>query len=355
MASFNPKGISFDAFVRAMDKVGYIAVDPDALMSAYLTVQDMLSSDANKGPIKTLILDGPPGTGKSYIAECLAALLGGDYIEYNCHPDSSLEDFVKDINIEAPVTAQSGFMTQAPKKEDLYLLGPLLQAIKTSATAPVVLLVDELDKARPAVDALLLTTLNSGRITVMGLGQDGKSAVINANRQNILIVIAKNDERDLHPALLRRGRVIYIDYPHPDVETRIIREQSGIGAEAARSIVTQANKLRRNKSISKPPSLPELVRLAQDFRLMADVALSGNLIKEADGSLTCRVPKEQLNKAFLNGMLAKAEDQHLGRQLLKDKSFGTAFLSAVLRGLGVKEARIRYLQKTSLLAKSAGQ
>ncbi|MBI1362631.1 MAG: AAA domain-containing protein [Proteobacteria bacterium] len=354
MASFNPKGVSFDAFVRAMDAVGYIAVDPDALMSAYLTVQDMAHCDATKGPIKTLILDGPPGTGKSFIAECLAQLLGGDYLEYNCHPDSSFEDFVKDINIEAPVAAQSGYLQSAPTKEDLYLLGPLLQAIKMSATTPVVFLIDELDKARPAVDALLLTTLNSGRITVMGLGQDGKSAVINANRQNILIVIAKNDERDLHPALLRRGRVIYIDYPHPDIETRIIREQAGVGPEAARSIVTQANKLRKNKSISKPPSLPELVRLAQDFRRMADAA-SGNMIKETDGSLTCRVPKEQLNKAFLNGMLAKAEDQHLGRQLLKDKSFGTAFLSAVLRGLGVKDTSIRYLQKSSLLAGSAGK
>jgi len=354
MASFNPKGVAFDAFVRAMDGVGYIAVDPDALMSAYLTVQDMINSDAGKGPIKTLILDGPPGTGKSFIAECLAELLSGDYLEYNCHPDSSFEDFVKDINIEAPVTAQSGFMTQAPKKEDLYLLGPLLQAIKMSQTGPVVFLIDELDKARPAVDALLLTTLNSGRMTVMGLGDDGKSAVVDANRQNILLVIAKNDERDLHPALLRRGRTIYIDYPHPDVETRIIREQAGVGAEAARSIVTQANKLRKNNSISKPPSLPELVRLAQDFRRLADTA-SGNMIKEADGTYTFRVPKEQLNNSFLNGMLAKAEDQHLGRQLLKDKSFGTSFLSAILRGMGVKDTRIRYLQKTSLLAKAAGK
>lgn len=357
MTTFDPKAVTFHQFAQAMRKVGYATTDPQALLAAYFTVQQMLNGKTDRGPVPSIVLDGPPGTGKSYMAECVAWMfqaIGFDaaYIEYNCHPDSSYEDFVKDINIEAPVVAQSGFADRKPKKEDLYIPGPLLQAMLESQKRKVVLLIDELDKARPAVDALLLTALNSGRLTVQGLGDNGELKVIDCNRQNLIVVIAKNDERDLHPALLRRGRVIYIDYPSPEVEMRILKEQAGIGDEAARSIVTQANKLRRRESnIGKPPSLPELVRLARDFALIADQILAKGV--DAEGAYTCTVPKNDLNDAFVSGMLAKQEDQPLGRKLLKDKSFGTAFLSAILRGKGSPNRKIRYLAPSALLGRTA--
>ena len=122
------------------------------------------------------------------------------------------------------------------------------------------------------------------------------------------MVITKNDERDLHPALLRRGRVVYMDYPLPQVETRILTELAGIGKEAASSLVTQANKLRRNKQISKPPSPPELVRLALDFKMLVERNVYTKKGPDGEDRLVCDVPKTVLTQNFINGMLAKKEE-----------------------------------------------
>ena len=344
MTTFNIKSATFPQFTSALDKNGYIPVDLDALYAAYSTLQQMAGSgDDGEDAVPTIILDGPPGAGKSYMAKAIAKTLGAAYLQYSCHPDTSHEEVIRDINIEAPVVAQSGFAEKKYTKDDIYIYGPLYDAVRQSQKGPVVLLIDEIDKARTAIDALLLGFLNDGYLSVQGLGEDNGVERLFAKLENIIVVITKNDERDLHPALLRRGRVVYMDYPEPMVETRILTERAGIGHEAARSLVTQANKLRRNSNISKPPSPPELVRLAEDFKTLVE----RNVRTESDGNggsrLVCDVPREVLNNSFINSMLAKKEEHALGKNLLKDKSFGTALLSAMLRDKGTPQQRIHYL------------
>ena len=72
MTTFDPKAVSFHQFAQAMRKVGYATTDPQALLAAYFTVQQMLNGKADRGPVPSIVLDGPPGTGKSYMAECVA-------------------------------------------------------------------------------------------------------------------------------------------------------------------------------------------------------------------------------------------------------------------------------------------
>lgn len=347
MTNFNIKSATFPQFTAELDRQGYIPVDLDALFSAYETLIQMAESKDDDA-VPTIILDGPPGAGKSYMAKAIAKALGAKFLQYSCHPDTSHEEVIRDINIEAPVVAQSGFAEKKYTKDDIYIYGPLYDAVRLSANGPVVLLIDEIDKARTAIDALLLGFLNDGYLSIQGLGEDNGVKQLFCNLQNIIVVITKNDERDLHPALLRRGRVVYMDYPEKIVETRILVERAGIGHEAARSLVTQANKLRSNPNISKPPSPPELVRLAQDFKVLVERNVRTEKGPDGEDRLVCDVPRDVLNNNFVNSMLAKKEEHALGRKILKDKAFGTALLNAMLRDAGKPQQKIHYRNVDSL-------
>ncbi len=338
MNSFNIKSTSFTSFVSALEAKGYISVDYNALLSTYQTLMQMKSSKQKEDAVATIILDGPPGVGKSYMAKTLALLLDATFLQYNCHPDSSHEEIVRDINIIVPVVAQSGFADKKYTKEDIYIYGQLYDAVRLSAQGPVVLLIDEIDKARTAIDALLLGFLNDGYLSVQGLSGNNGVERLFCNLNNIIVVITKNDERDLHPALLRRGRVVYMDYPTPEIEKQMLIQSANIGSEAAMSLVTQANKLRANGSITKPPSSPELVRLAKDFKMLVT-----HNTHVGDEFITCDIPKPILNQNFLNSMLARKDEHPLGTELLKDKSFGTVLLCAMLRDNGHGDKEVRYL------------
>lgn len=347
MTNFNIKSARFPEFTSSLDALGYKPVDLDALYSTYATLKQMVNSKDGDA-VPTIILDGPPGAGKSYMAKVIAKLVGAAFLQYSCHPDTSIEEVIRDINIEAPVVAQSGFAEKKYTKDDIYIFGPLYDAVRQSKKGPVVLLIDEIDKARTAIDALLLGFLNDGYLSIQGLGEDNGVERLFCNLNNLIVVITKNDERDLHPALLRRGRVVYMDYPLPQVETRILTELAGIGREAAASLVTQANKLRRNPQISKPPSPPELVRVALDFKMLLDANVRAEKGPDGNDRLVCDIPREVLNNNFINGMLAKKEEHALGKKLLKDKSFGTALLGAMLRDAGTPQQKIHYLDVDAL-------
>lgn len=327
----------FPEFIRNMDKAGYLPVDTNALMAAYTTLHRMLRSEEGN-PVSTLILDGPPGVGKTFMPQTFIKLMGGTYLEYNCHPDSTKEELERDLNILIPTLSQSGLLDKKPGIEDMYLAGQLYDAVRLSHEGPVVLVIDELDKARSAVDALLLGFLNSGYISVQGAGKNYGIDRKYADVSNLIVVITKNDERDLHPAMLRRGRVVYMDYPPANVEQRLLTQSTGVGEEAAKAIVTMANKLRRHKNVMKPPSPPELARLAQDFMLLANVNVRKRISADGSEHLECDIPNATLNQSFLNGILAMRDDHDLGRKLLANKSAGKSLFKAVLRGMGYPES-----------------
>lgn len=339
MTTFNPKKPEFKAMVDALKAHGYHPFDLVALTTLHAAVKSVANSEKGD-PVEAVLMDGPPGVGKTYLAQVYAQVWDAKYIEYNCHPDSTSEELVRDINLKPIIEGQAGLLSKQLTKQELYLIGAVYNAVLESQNGPVVLTIDELDKARNAVDALLLGFLNSGYLSLQGEGEDNGVERIYANLNNLVVFITKNDERDLHGALLRRSRVVYTQYPPENIEKQmLISKVNGLGEEAAKSLVTKANSLRSNTNIRKKPSPPELMRLAKDF-----VRIAQEMIEQGqtdDGRYTCNIPRTVLNQWFINGLLASETDQPSGKKVLREKSVGTAFLSAVLRGLG-KNAKIRY-------------
>ena len=114
------------------------------------------SGKREKKSIPTLLLQGKSGAGKTFLAETFSEMIGAHEEFVQCFPRMGTENFQYDVNIEGVMKNDSD---NSIKK------GILLNALEKSYEQPVVLIVDELDKARPEVDSFLLDFLENGRVT----------------------------------------------------------------------------------------------------------------------------------------------------------------------------------------------
>lgn len=231
----------------------YIATDPIAIYKAEAAIRDMGKAEY----LSAILLDGPPGCGKTFLAKYISWQLKAKLIQFQFFPGCGREDLILDLAIGA-----HGERTH----------GVLLNAMTLSQEQKVVLLLDELDKAEPRVDSFLLTFLNEGSLLVPQLGE------FIANRANLIVVITKNDEREAQNPLIRRCRPVQMRWPVPEVEIAIFRQKIPyLTEEACLSIIETANRLRGHPDVRKAPSTPELLRTIFD---LLELVRTGKPIQE---------------------------------------------------------------------------
>lgn len=258
----------------ALRSVGYVASDELAAQIALL-----LASDG--GSVKAMLLDGPPGAGKTALAKAVSKILGVEYIYVQAHPGSAPEDFLYDANIVQILRGVAGDREAVRTAEDVVELGFLPQIFRASQSGRVVAFVDELDKASPKTDSLFLAALQEGEVIVKGLGR------VRANLDNLVLFFTKNDERQVSEPLMRRCRRAYLGFPSEELEMALLtgKVQAGrlqhalavpdvpvesVPEAVARVLVTTANGLRaRQEDLIKPPATQELIMAGHDIVRLA--------------------------------------------------------------------------------------
>jgi MoxR-like ATPase len=170
---------------------------------------------------------------------------------------------------------------------------PLLRAL--TSDDPVVLLIDEVDRADPEFEAFLLEILAENQVTIPELG------TIKAKHAP-LAILTTNATRDMTDALRRRCLHAFLDYPPPSRELAILEMRvPGISKALAEALATFAHEVRKLE-LRKAPSISETIDWARSLVLLGASALDPELAKATLGALV----KHEEDRAKVEAKLGKA-------------------------------------------------
>ncbi|MGQ9814223.1 MAG: AAA family ATPase [Candidatus Roseilinea sp.] len=226
---------------------------------------------------KPILAEGPAGVGKTELSKAWAGATGRELIRLQCYEglDESkalyeweyakqmlytqlLRDKLSQIVGEAQSLAQAA--DRLAGEENVFfsmrflLARPLLRAIMSEK--PVVLLIDEIDRADAEFEAFLLEILSDFQVSVPELG------TLKARTQP-MVVLTSNNTRELSEALKRRALYLFIDYPSLESELSIVRMRvPDLSPSVAKQCVEIVQRL-RSLDLKKSPSVAETVDWAK--------------------------------------------------------------------------------------------
>ena len=235
-------------------------IDPVTLEVVYLAARMQ----------KPLLVEGPPGCGKTELAYAVAAAAGTVVERLQCYVgiteekvigkfDESLQKLFLDTqaaNLDRDWTQ----IRQRLHSLDFFTEGPLLRALRYELR-PCVLLVDELDKVDHNIEALLLEILSAWQITVPKLGTIRATTVP-------FVVLSSNEERRLGDPLRRRCFYLRFEYHSVEREREILAVRGTSESVSLRGQLAGLAHALRGWNMEKPPSIAEMLDLAQALELL---------------------------------------------------------------------------------------
>lgn len=251
---------------------------------------------------KPLLVEGPAGVGKTEIAKVLATVLGTRLVRLQCYEGLDVHTSLYEWNypkqmLHIRLTENSGMSVEEKEKEifstSFLLRRPLLEAISDEKASPV-LLIDEVDRADEEFEAFLLEILGEFQVTIPELG------TIRA-RHRPYVVLTSNRTRDLSDALRRRCLYLWIPYPDPEKEIRILEAKlPGVNRRLAEQIARVMARI-RTMALNKVPGVAESLDWAQALMVLHRGELSKYSIRETLGCLV----KDQEDWETIEGELEK--------------------------------------------------
>ena len=204
---------------------------------------------------RPLLIEGAAGVGKTEVAKAAAKAFGRELVRLQCYEGLDESKALYEWNYQKQLLAiQMGNRDARQAMKDLfgeeYLLErPLLKSIRSDA--PVVLLVDEIDKADAEFEAFLLELLSEMQVTIPEYG------TVRA-RSLPFIVLTSNHTRPLSEALRRRCAYLYLEYPDIPKEISILTAKlPGLDEALAAQVARAVAWLRQSDKVTKKPSVAE--------------------------------------------------------------------------------------------------
>jgi MoxR-like ATPase len=262
-----PQPGSVEEVAAGLRAAGYLPGESTALVSYLATRLG-----------KPVLVEGPAGVGKTELAKALARYLGRELVRLQCYEGLDEAKALYEWNYRKQLlriqaeradegrTARGGgdgtgwdAVHDDIFGEEFLLARPLMRAI--ASEAPVVLLIDEIDKTDQEFEAMLLELLSDFQITIPELGRIGA-------RTHPVVLLTSNNTRELTEALKRRCLYLWLDYPATDRELEIVRLHAPELPAAVAARLVEVIGMVRELDLKKPPSIAESIDWARALLLL---------------------------------------------------------------------------------------
>ena len=232
---------------------------------------------------RPLLIEGAAGVGKTEVAKVMASALDRDLVRLQCYEGLDEGKALYEWNYQKQLLAIQIHREDADEDalkaslfSDEYLLErPLLKSIRSEK--PVVLLIDEIDKADEEFEAFLLELLSEMQVTVPEIGTIRAKSIP-------FVVLTSNRSRPLSEALRRRCAYLYIEYPDMEKELAILRAKlPHVDDRLCAQVALAVQRLRSNEAILKKPSIAETLDWAAALNALGIRELTPDALRQTGG------------------------------------------------------------------------
>ena len=252
---------------------------------------------------RPLLIEGAAGVGKTEIAKVMAAALDRDLVRLQCYEGLDESKALYEWNyqkqllsIQVNMNAQDkDELTKSLFSDDYLLERPLLQSIRSEK--PVVLLIDEIDKADEEFEAFLLELLSEMQVSIPEVGTIRAKSIP-------FVVLTSNRARPLSEALRRRCAYLYIEYPDMEKELAILRTKlPHVDDRLCAQVALAVQKMRSTEAILKKPSIAETLDWAAALDALGVRELTPDALRQTAGFVL-------KNNEDIEAMDCETDDSH---------------------------------------------
>ena len=232
---------------------------------------------------RPLLIEGAAGVGKTEVAKVMAAALDRELVRMQCYEGLDESKALYEWNYQKQLLSiqvnmaseDKDALTKSLFSDDYLLERPLLKSIRSKK--PVVLLIDEIDKADEEFEAFLLELLSEMQVSIPEVGTIRAKSVP-------FVVLTSNRARPLSEALRRRCAYLYIQYPDLEKELSILRAKlPHVDDRLCAQVAMAVQKLRASDTVVKKPSIAETLDWAAALDALGVRELTPDVLKRTAG------------------------------------------------------------------------
>ncbi|MCY4144698.1 MAG: MoxR family ATPase [Gammaproteobacteria bacterium] len=244
---------------------------------------------------KPVLIEGPPGVGKTELAKTTAEMFQLPLIRLQCYEglDESkaiyewkygkqlLYTQVLKETLDEVLQGAQGFRESVGRlhefgdiffSQEFMEPRPLLKALQEEQGC--VLLIDEVDKSDHEFESLLLEILSDFQVSIPEIG------TVKALREPPMVFLTSNNTREISDALKRRCLHLYIPFPDMELEQRIIHARVPEIPELLRKQLVAFIQELRDMDLKKVPAISETIDWARTLLLLHTETLDPDLVRE---------------------------------------------------------------------------